>query len=180
MIKLMKYLKKSAGYVALIIALLFLQAYCDLSLPDYTSKIVNIGIQQKGIEDGVPEKIRKTSMDALELFMSQEDISQLETAYTEDGELYVLKDIDKDTRASLNEILGKPMLMLGGLTMENEASGEMLAQMGIPEGADPVEAHCTDAGGCESADDREHGRKIPGHAGFYDNPGGGFLCSGRV
>ena len=140
MIKLMKYLKKSAGYVALIIALLFLQAYCDLSLPDYTSKIVNIGIQQKGIEDGVPEKIRKTSMDGLELFMSQEDISQLETAYTEDGELYVLKDIDKDTRASLNEILGKPMLMLGGLTMENEASGEMLAQMGILEGADPVEA----------------------------------------
>ena len=140
MIKLMKYLKKSAGYVALIIALLFLQAYCDLSLPDYTSKIVNIGIQQKGIEDGVPEKIRKTSLDGLELFMSQEDISQLETAYTEDGELYVLKDIDKDTRASLNEILGKPMLMLGGLTMENEASGEMLAQMGIPEGADPVEA----------------------------------------
>ena len=140
MIKLMKYLKKSAGYVALIIALLFLQAYCDLSRPDYTSKIVNIGIQQKGIEDGVPEKIRKTSMDGLELFMSQEDISQLETAYTEDGELYVLKDIDKDTRASLNEILGKPMLMLGGLTMENEASGEMLAQMGIPEGADPVEA----------------------------------------
>lgn len=140
MIKLMKYLKKSAGYVALIIALLFLQAYCDLSLPDYTSKIVNIGIQQKGIEDGVPQKIRKTFMDALELFMSQEDISELETAYTEDGELYVLKDIDKDTRSSLNEILGKPMLMLGGLTMETEASGEMLAQMGIPEGADPVEA----------------------------------------
>lgn len=139
MIKLMKYLKKSAGYVALIIALLFLQAYCDLSLPDYTSKIVNIGIQQKGIEDGVPEKIRKTSMDGLELFMSQEDISQLETAYTEDGELYVLKDIDKDTRSSLNEILGKPMLILEGLTVENETSGEMLAQMGIPEGADPVE-----------------------------------------
>lgn len=135
----MKYLKKSAGYVALIIALLFLQAYCDLSLPDYTSKIVNIGIQQKGIEDGVPQKIRKTSMDALELFMSQEDISELETAYTEDGELYVLKDIDKDTRSSLNEILGKPMLILEGLTVENETSGEMLAQMGIPEGADPVE-----------------------------------------
>ena len=140
MIKLMKYLKKSAGYVALIIALLFFQAYFDLSLPDYTSKMAPQRIQQKGIEDGVPEKIRKTSMDGLELFMSQEDISQLETAYTEDGELYVLKDIDKDTRASLNEILGKPMLMLGGLTMENEASGEMLAQMGIPEGADPVEA----------------------------------------
>lgn len=139
MIKLMKYLKKSVGYVALIIALLFLQAYCDLSLPDYTSKIVNIGIQQKGIEDGVPEKIRKTSMEGLELFMNKEDISQLESSYTEEGELYVLKDIDKDTRASLNEILGKPMLILDGLTMKNETSGDMRAQMGIPEGADPME-----------------------------------------
>lgn len=52
----MKYLKKSAGYLVLIVGLLFLQAYCDLSLPDYTSKIINVGIQQKGIEDGVPEK----------------------------------------------------------------------------------------------------------------------------
>ena len=69
----MKYLKKSAGYVVLIIALLFLQAYCDLSLPDYTSKIVNVGIQQSGIEDSVPEKIRKTSMDNLKLFMDEED-----------------------------------------------------------------------------------------------------------
>ena len=50
MIKLLKYLKRSAGYVVLIVLLLFLQAYCDLSLPDYTSKIVNVGIQQQGIE----------------------------------------------------------------------------------------------------------------------------------
>ena len=55
MIKLMKYLKKSAGYIVLIIGLLFLQAYCDLSLPDYTSKVINVGIQQGGIPDGVPE-----------------------------------------------------------------------------------------------------------------------------
>ena len=59
MIKLMKYLKKSAGYIVLIIGLLFLQAYCDLSLPDYTSKIINVGIQQGGIPDGVPEKMRQ-------------------------------------------------------------------------------------------------------------------------
>ena len=57
MIKLMKYLKKSAGYIVLIIGLLFLQAYCDLSLPDYTSKVINVGIQQGGIPDGVPEKM---------------------------------------------------------------------------------------------------------------------------
>ena len=49
MIKLMKYLKKSAGYIVLIIGLLFLQAYCDLSLPDYTSKVINVGIQQGAV-----------------------------------------------------------------------------------------------------------------------------------
>ena len=57
MTKLTKYLKSSAGLVVAIVALLFLQAHCDLTLPEYTSKIVNEGIQQKGIEDGVPEKM---------------------------------------------------------------------------------------------------------------------------
>ena len=69
MIKLMKYLKKSAGYIVLIIGLLFLQAYCDLSLPDYTSKIINVGIQQGGIPDGVPEKMRKSTMEDLQIFI---------------------------------------------------------------------------------------------------------------
>lgn len=67
MIKLMKYLKKSAGYIVLIIALLFLQAYCDLSLPDYTSKIINVGIQQKGIEDSVPDKLRDSTLQNLQI-----------------------------------------------------------------------------------------------------------------
>ena len=72
MIKLMKYLKKSAGYIVLIIGLLFLQAYCDLSLPDYTSKIINVGIQQGGIPDGVPEKLRQSTMESLEIFMDED------------------------------------------------------------------------------------------------------------
>ena len=54
MLKLLKYLKRSAGYIVCIMMLLFLQAYCDLSLPTYTSDIVNVGIQQKGIADCVP------------------------------------------------------------------------------------------------------------------------------
>lgn len=141
MIKLMKYLKRSAGYVVLIIALLFLQAYCDLSLPDYTSRIVNVGIQQKGIEDGVPEKLRKSSMDSLKLFMSEEDASEIEEAYTEEGDTYILrKDMDRETREELNESFGKPMLILMGITAGGEESEKMLAEMGIPEGADPIQA----------------------------------------
>ncbi|HIR26005.1 MAG TPA: ABC transporter ATP-binding protein, partial [Candidatus Egerieimonas faecigallinarum] len=72
MLKMLKRLKGSIVYVFLIFVLLFVQAYCDLSLPSYTSQIVDVGIQQKGIEDGVPDKIRESSMNMLMLFMSEE------------------------------------------------------------------------------------------------------------
>ena len=59
MLRLFRHLKGSYRYIVCIVLLLLLQANCDLALPSYTSNIVNVGIQQKGIEDGVPEKIRK-------------------------------------------------------------------------------------------------------------------------
>lgn len=140
MLKLMKYLKKSVGSIVLIIGLLFLQAYCDLSLPDYTSKIINVGIQQKGIEDGVPEKIRESSLENLELFMSEEDKTEISNAYRQEDEIYVLHDdITKEERETLNEIFCKPMLMLSGFSSDSEESEAMRSQMGIPEGADPTE-----------------------------------------
>lgn len=140
MLKLMKYLKKSAGSIVLIIGLLFLQAYCDLSLPDCTSKIINVGIQQKGIEDGVPEKIRESSLENLQRFMSQEDKTEISNAYKQEDGIYVLHDdITKEERENLNEIFCKPMLMLSGFSSDSEESQEMRSQMGIPEGADPAE-----------------------------------------
>ena len=141
MIKLMKYLKKSAGYVVLIIALLFLQAYCDLSLPDYTSKIVNVGIQQSGIEDSVPEKIRKTSMDSLQLFMDDNDKDTVDSFYEEDGDLFVLKDdVTSGERYELNSIFGKPMIIVASFSSGGDEVNSMLTQMGIPEGTDPMQA----------------------------------------
>ena len=141
MIKLMKYLKKSAGYVVLIIALLFLQSYCDLSLPDYTSKIVNVGIQQSGIEDSVPEKIRKTSMDSLQLFMDDNDKDTVDSFYEEDGDLLVLKDdVTSEERDELNSIFGKPMIIVASFSSGGDEVNAMLTQMGIPEGTDPMQA----------------------------------------
>ena len=137
----MKYLKKSAGYVVLIIALLFLQAYCDLSLPDYTSKIVNVGIQQSGIEDSVPEKIRKTSMDNLKLFMDEEDKETIDSYYEEDGDNLVLKDdVKSEEREKLNDILAKPMMIAASFLSGSDEVNEMLAKMGVPEGTDPMQA----------------------------------------
>ena len=137
----MKYLKRSAGYIVLIIALLFLQAYCDLSLPNYTSNIINVGIQQNGIEDSVPEKIRKTSMDSLKLFMEEDDAKTVDGFYEEEGDDLVLKDkISKEDREELNDIFGKPMVIVSTLTSDSEEAKAALAKMGIPEGTDPLAA----------------------------------------
>ena len=73
MLKLFRYLKKSIPSVILVILLLVVQAVSDLSLPSYTSDIVNIGIQQGGIDTTAPEVIRQSEMEKLLLFLNPED-----------------------------------------------------------------------------------------------------------
>ena len=141
MVKLMRYLKKSAGYIVLIMGLLFLQAYCDLSLPDYTSRIINVGIQQGGIEDNVPRKMRTSTMKALSVFMDDDDMKQVEKYYEEDKDIYVLKDgISKDERENLDHLLEKPMMLYYGMCSGSDESKAMTENMGLQEGTDPVQA----------------------------------------
>ena len=94
----------------LIIVLLVIQANCDLSLPTYTSNIVNVGIQQSGIEDAVADTISSDSMERLFLFMDQEDQELVKANYTEENGIWSLNKISKKTREELNQVLGKPML----------------------------------------------------------------------
>ena len=102
MIKIFKYLKSSIVSVLAIILLLFVQAYLDLTLPDYTSKIVNIGVQQAGIEDAAITEIGESSLNHLLLFMNDDDKNYIMDSYTEaddiNGEkIYKLKkDADKN------------------------------------------------------------------------------------
>lgn len=126
MLKMLKRLKGSIVYVFLIFVLLFVQAYCDLSLPSYTSQIVDVGIQQKGIEDGVPDKIRESSMNMLMLFMSEEDRSVVEGSYTIDGDIYERNDVTEGEREQLNEIFGVPMMIVS--QMQEQYSEEELEQ----------------------------------------------------
>lgn len=140
MIKLMKYLKKSAGYIVLIVGLLFLQAYCDLSLPDYTSKVINVGIQQGGIPDGVPEKMRESTMENLQIFMDEDTQKEVQDAYVLDGDTYELKDgITGDKREELNDLLCKPLMLYTSFTSGSEESRKMLSQMQVPEGTDSMQ-----------------------------------------
>lgn len=86
MLKIFRYLKNSKAMVFAIILLLVVQAGCDLSLPEYTSNIVDVGIQQGGIERVTPEKIRKETYDSLKLFMTDAEIARVEPYYTENQE----------------------------------------------------------------------------------------------
>ncbi|WP_461819507.1 ABC transporter ATP-binding protein [Blautia stercoris] len=135
MLKMFHYMKERWYYVVMIIVLLFVQAYCDLSLPDYTSKIVNVGIQQKGIEDGVPDTIRKESMEHLLLFLDEEEKAEVEDAYTLKDDVYKRNDVTKEERDELNSILAIPMMVAGSLEDEEKAA-EIKTQMGLPEESD--------------------------------------------
>lgn len=107
MLKLFRRLKKDWLWILLIIGLLLVQVTCDLSLPEYTSNIVDTGIEQKGVVDAVPDTIRKTSFNQLLRLMKNRDQKLVKDHYEADGNLYRLKKIDQDTRTDLNDIMAK-------------------------------------------------------------------------
>ena len=139
--------KYAASYWKAMIAImliLFVQAYCDLSLPAYTSNIVNVGIQQGGIEDEIPEQIAREEMDKLLLFVSEEDGQKVMDAYEEDTEsyekdAYVLKESvsgDEEQMKELQDILKLPMMMTTGFESGSDMTKEVESQLksSLPDG----------------------------------------------
>ncbi|HIT90823.1 MAG TPA: ABC transporter ATP-binding protein [Candidatus Merdenecus merdavium] len=133
MIKLFRFVRDKWYFIIMIIALLFLQASADLALPDYTSKIINVGIQQKGVEDAVPNEIRESSMDDLFLFMEDEDIQGIKEHYSLEDDVYHLNKINNQEREQLNEIFGIPMLLTTGLTADSDMLTSLKEEMQVPE-----------------------------------------------
>ena len=116
MTKIFKQLARHWAVCLVVFALLFVQAYCDLSLPDYTSRIVDTGIQQGGIDSPLPETIRQSTLDALTLLMSEEDADALQNAYgyylQDDGVLKLRTDLTDDERAALEDAVTTPDIVL--------------------------------------------------------------------
>ena len=103
MTKIFKQLGRHWAACLAVVALLVVQAYCDLSLPDYTSKIVDTGIQQGGIESPVPETVRDTTLQALELLMTEDDAALAEQWYSApdaDG----VRTLSHDATAAMSEL----------------------------------------------------------------------------
>ncbi len=136
MLKVFKYLKSSIFSVLAVILLLFCQAYLDLTLPDYTSKIVNVGVQQGGIENAAIEDIGENTLDTLTLFMDNKDrkyiLNQYEKTDTYKGEdIYSLKEdsnIDK-----VSSIMARPMMILSYAEQDNK-SDDTSVSFDLPEG----------------------------------------------
>lgn len=163
MLRLVKYLKPFLLLIILDIVLLFGQAMADLALPDYMAKIVNVGIQQGGIENAVPQAILQSEMEKLFLFMSETDQTTVRASYTlidqnsteyekylkiypalAQEPVYVLNSLDKNQLSELNSMMTRPMLIVYYLeqaAVDPAKAAEFAGQMGfdlskIPVGAD--------------------------------------------
>ncbi len=117
-----KYLWESKGMVIGIVLLLVVQAYCDLSLPQYTSDIVDIGIQQEGIDHIAMEQMRQETFEAVCLLLPKEQAQTFQDSYIlqEEG-TYRRKKIDRDALEELDGLLALPLTVLGGM----EGAGQM-------------------------------------------------------
>ncbi|MGA2821436.1 MAG: ABC transporter permease, partial [Anaerolineales bacterium] len=134
MTRLAKYLKPFVPLILLTVALLFIQANCDLALPDYMSQIVNVGIQQGGVANAVPQAIRQSQMQKVTLFLGAEDKARVLGDYTLVAEnspdysrylkvypdlakepIYVLKDVGRTELTQLDPLMGKPLLVVSSI-----------------------------------------------------------------
>jgi len=150
MFKICGYLKKSIVPIFLIIGLLIIMAFCDLTLPDYTSKIINVGVQQGGIEEVAPKAILKDSFDEILIFMDSKEEKEVLSHYRlidqdtvdekeynkfikkypklKEEAIYLRENISKEEKEKLEETLTQPMLLHYMLTSDSE-EGKKIQQM---------------------------------------------------
>ncbi len=166
MLKIFKEFKPFVLFIAVIVALLFLQASTELALPDYMSKIVNVGIQQNGIENAVPEAMKEREMNLIRIFLNDDEKNLVSNSYIlvnskslteqsykkyqkkfpilESENLYILNtNTSKEDIENMNLFLGKAILIAGAIDGKNS---NQLSNMGnnpfanMPKGTDPLVA----------------------------------------
>ena len=146
--KIFKQLARHWAACLAVVALLFVQAYCDLSLPDYTSRIVDTGIQQGGIESPLPETVRQSTLDALSLLMGEEDADALQNAYgyylQDDGVLKLRSDLTDAERTALEEAVTTPdiVLYMAAAQNANAPAGDEAEAMTAAPTAEDLDAVC--------------------------------------
>lgn len=146
--KLLSFVKPYSIQVVAIIVVLMVQAYCDLSLPSYTSDIVNVGIQQSGIDEKIPEALAEDDLQKLLIFVEPDEQEVVAEAYEEskgrydyDGTVVELTDDVKeneDAQEELADILAYPMLLSSGMEMGSSTKGMDAQSMTDPAAMDAM------------------------------------------
>lgn len=132
---ILRYMRDSWKAVCIVVLLLIVQAYCDLSLPTYMSNIVDVGIQQNGMDDAVMEQIRADSLAQLELFMTDEEIETVEQAYGEANQIgmrYADTKLSEEQQAAVSDALCVPMALVYQMS---QADGETTFRLEQIQGA---------------------------------------------
>ena len=123
-----RHLKKYWYYVLFIFLLLIVQAFCDLSLPDYTSNLIDVGISNAGIEHAVPEYLTENGFQEIELFLSESEKTDWEKAYFFDtnNAYYKLNSTEKETWEKLDEEFSQVIAIVYMMTSQENAELENL------------------------------------------------------
>ena len=126
MLHIFGYLKRSWKSVVLIFMLLIFQASCDLTLPQFTSNLVDIGIQQNGIAHAAPAEMRDTTMEDLSLFLTDEEQALVSSCYEQSGDRWVRTTDDEKTLEQLDEVMSMPMVMLDTIQSSDQIDRDAL------------------------------------------------------
>lgn len=126
MLHILGYLKRSWKSVVLIFVLLIVQASCDLTLPQFTSDLVDIGIQQNGIAHAAPTEMRDATMQDLEMFLTDEEQNLVSSCYEQQGDRWVRTTDDEDQLDQLDEAMSMPMVMLDTIASSGKMDTEDL------------------------------------------------------
>lgn len=134
----MRFFKNFKGHMPMvftIIAFLFIQAMCDLSLPDYTASLIDTGINNSGIEYATPEKISEESYQGIAMWMTDKEKSKWESAYKKQSNgNYKLKDKSKENMEKLDKTFSEPILVYSMISQaqdkkdNNENTGQDMSE----------------------------------------------------
>lgn len=126
--KIFKHMKPYWMSIVIVIALLFVQAWCDLALPSYTSDIIDVGILKSGVEHVLPEAVTAEEFETAEFIMTDREMEVWEGSYEEDGDIYRLLVTDQALLDSLDEELSVPLIMNYQMSaMEEQTVKELVA-----------------------------------------------------
>ena len=184
MLNIFRHLAKHWATILAVVVLLLVQANCDLALPSYTSDIVDVGIQQGGVENGLPGSARQTTLDALSVLMSGEDAAALDAAYgpaDENGVRALLDTVTEEQQAALADALTTPDVALYMAAAAQSASRQGVeTALPEPQDLDSAAAMLSAAAAAPDFDHEALLARLSGAAGSLDETAAETLASQAV